>query len=67
VRAVEAPNPVEKVHSHRLTVVSLLMIPANLPWLLVVTIVGTIAMNVVGAEEGHLLSEYGTGGWPGFC
>jgi hypothetical protein len=39
------------------------MVPANLPWLVVSFAVGTAAMNLVGAEEGRLLTEYGAGGW----
>lgn len=58
----EAPGPKTEaaVRGRRLAVVSLLMVPANLPWL---AAVGTAAMHLLGAEDGHLLTEYGAGGW----
>jgi hypothetical protein len=58
-----SPEAEAAVRGRRLAVVSLLMVPANLPWLVVSFAVGTAAMNLLGAEEGHLLTEYGAGGW----
>lgn len=49
--------------ANRLAIASLLMLPANLPWMLVAYAIGTAGMALVGAQEGHLLTEYGPWGW----
>jgi hypothetical protein len=58
-----APQAEAALRGRRLAEVSLLMLAANLPWLVVSFAVGTAAMNLVGADEGRLLTEYGAGGW----
>ncbi|MGZ4625096.1 MAG: hypothetical protein ACXV3S_02215 [Kineosporiaceae bacterium] len=49
--------------ANRLAIASLLMLPANLPWMLVAYAIWTAGMALVGAQEGHLLTEYGPWGW----
>lgn len=53
----------EAARGRRLALASLVMVAVNLPWLVVSWLVGSASMAVVGAEEGHLLTEYGRSGW----